>query len=57
MKKGKLKELGEGTVDWMVASKSSNSSSRCDHEKKSISKYSPDLNKSRGGEGRPANPR
>ena len=57
MKKGKLKELGEGTVDWMVASKSSDSSARRDHEKKSISKYSPDLNRSRGGEGRPANPR
>lgn len=52
--RGKLKELGEGTVDWMRASDSSDSSSRREHERRSIRKHKPRLNKSRGGEGRPA---
>lgn len=52
--KGKIKQLGEGTVDWMRASDSSDSASRREHERRSIRKHKPSMNKSRGGEGRPA---
>jgi len=53
-KKGKLAELGGGTFEWMQASASSDSSSRREHERRSIKKHKPVLNKSIGGEGRPA---
>lgn len=52
--RGKLKELGEGTVEWMRASASSDSATRREHERRSIRKHKPELNRSRGGEGRPA---
>lgn len=52
--RGKLRDLGEGTVEWMRASDSSDSFSRRKHERHSINKHKPRLNRSRGGEGRPA---
>lgn len=54
--RGKIRELGEGTVDWMKASVASDSFSRREHERRSIRKHNPELNRSRGGEGRPAMP-
>lgn len=51
---GKIKEVGPCAVDWMQASDSSDSVSRRDHERRGIRKYRPDMNRSRGGEGRPS---
>jgi excinuclease UvrABC nuclease subunit len=43
-------------VEYMVASKSSSSRSRREHEKQKIKQHRPKLNKSNGGEGRIALP-
>lgn len=43
-----------GTIEYKVASASSTSQSRRAHEQQKIAQHNPPLNKSRGGEGRPA---
>ena len=45
---------GKGTFEYMVASSTSTSSSRRAHERAKIAQHAPPLNRSRGGEGRPA---
>ncbi len=44
----------ESTIEYMVADGRSTSRTRRQHEQNSIAKYNPLLNKSKGGEGRPA---
>ena len=42
------------TIEYKVADGRSSSRTRREHEQKSIAKHKPTLNKSKGGEGRPA---
>lgn len=56
IRSGKL-PTGQGcgsTVEYMVADGRSTSRTRRAHEQQSIKKHNPTLNKSKGGEGRPA---
>ena len=53
---GKL-PTGDGcksTIEYMIADGRSTSRTRREHEQRSIEKHHPTLNKSKGGEGRPA---
>lgn len=43
------------TFEYKVADKRSTSKTRRKHEQKKIEQHNPKLNKSKGGEGRPAN--
>lgn len=56
IRSGKLPtgEDGEGAIDYMEADGRSTSRTRRAHEQQSIAKHHPPLNKSKGGEGRPA---
>lgn len=56
IRSGKL-PVGPGcrsTIEYMVADGRSTSRTRREHEQRSIEKHRPPLNKSKGGEGRPA---
>ncbi|MGM9553077.1 MAG: GIY-YIG nuclease family protein [Faecousia sp.] len=56
IRSGKL-PVGEGcnsTIEYMVADGRSTSRTRREHEQQSIAKHAPTLNRSKGGEGRPA---
>ena len=54
IRSGKLPTDGSAVVDLLQADRRSSSATRRRHEQTSIKKYQPTLNKSRGGEGRPA---
>ena len=55
IRSGKLATgAGGGTIEYKVASASSTSQSRRAHEQQKIAQHNPPLNKSKGGEGRPA---
>ena len=54
IRSGKLPTDGSATADLLLADRRSSSATRRQHEQTSIQKYQPSLNKSRGGEGRPA---
>lgn len=54
IRSGKLPVDGSVTADLLLADRRSSSGTRRRHEQASIRKYKPTLNKSRGGEGRPA---
>ncbi len=56
IRSGKLPvgQEGRNTVEYKVADGRSTSNTRRKHEQQSIAKHQPPLNKSRGGEGRPA---
>ena len=54
IRSGKLPVDGSATADLLLADRRSSSGTRRRHEQASIRKYKPTLNKSRGGEGRPA---
>ena len=43
-----------GTIEWKVADGRSTSRTRREHERQKIAQHAPPLNKSKGGEGRPA---
>ena len=43
-----------GTFEWKLADGRSTSSTRREHEQQKIAQHSPELNLSKGGEGRPA---
>ena len=43
-----------GTIEWKVADGRSTSRTRREHERNKIAQHTPMLNRSRGGEGRPA---
>lgn len=45
---------GGGTIEYQIADGRSTSHTRRAHEQRSIAKHQPPLNRSRGGEGRPA---
>lgn len=55
IRSGKL-QVGSnaGTFEFQVADGRSTSRTRREHERKKIAKHQPELNKSKGGEGRPA---
>lgn len=52
IRSGKLS--GDGTIEYKVADGRSTSNTRRAHERQKIAQHQPPLNKSRGGEGRPA---
>lgn len=56
IRSGKLPvgQEGRNTIEYKVADGRSTSRTRREHEQQSIAKHQPTLNKSRGGEGRPA---
>lgn len=56
IRSGKLPtgESGAGTIEYQVADGRSTSNTRRIHERQKIAQHKPPLNKSRGGEGRPA---
>lgn len=56
IRSGKLPvgQSGSDTIEFKVADGRSSSRTRREHEQQSIAKHCPELNKSRGGEGRPA---
>ena len=43
-----------GTIEYQVADGRSTSNTRREHERQKIEQHNPSLNKSKGGEGRPA---
>ena len=45
---------GAGTIEYKVADGRSTSRTRREHERQKIAQHNPPLNRSRGGEGRPA---
>ena len=45
---------GHGTIEYKVADGRSTSQTRREHERQKIAQHQPPLNKSKGGEGRPA---
>ncbi|WP_300712176.1 GIY-YIG nuclease family protein [uncultured Brachyspira sp.] len=53
IRSGKLKI--NYTFEYQIADESSTSQTRREHEKEKIEQHKPALNKSKGGEGRPAN--
>ena len=54
IRSGKLPTDGSATADLLLADRRSSSATRRRHEQASIQKHQPSLNKSRGGDGRPA---
>lgn len=56
IRSGKLStgETGAGTIEYKVADGRSTSNTRRKHERQKIAQHQPPLNKSKGGEGRPA---
>lgn len=56
IRSGKLStgQAGVGTIEYKVADGRSTSNTRRAHERQKIAQHNPPLNKSRGGEGRPA---
>ena len=56
IRSGKLStgETGAGTIEYKVADGRSTSNTRRKHERQKIEQHQPPLNKSKGGEGRPA---
>lgn len=56
IRSGKLPtgQAGAGTIEYKVADGRSTSNTRREHERQKIAQHQPKLNKSKGGEGRPA---
>lgn len=56
IRNGKLStdQVGRGFIEYKVADGRSTSNTRREHERQKIAQHKPPLNKSRGGEGRPA---
>lgn len=47
-------QTGAGSIEYKVADRRSTSNTRREHERQKIAQHQPPLNKSKGGEGRPA---
>lgn len=56
IRSGKLStgEDGQGTFEYQIADGRSTSNTRREHERQKIAEHQPSLNRSKGGEGRPA---
>lgn len=56
IRSGKLStgQAGAGSIEYKIADGRSTSSTRREHERQKIAQHKPPLNKSKGGEGRPA---
>lgn len=56
IRSGKLStgQAGAGSIEYKVADGRSTSNTRREHERQKIAQHQPPLNKSKGGEGRPA---